>query len=111
MPTEEQYWQAIQRHVCSRCDDGDGTGGCTLNGGSRCSLRTYFPEILQVVNSMYSHSLAPYEELLRNRVCGLCFHQSSSGECTLRTEGTCALDHFLPLVVQVIEETQVHHGI
>jgi hypothetical protein len=58
---------------------------------------------------MYSHSLAPYEELLRNRVCGLCVHESASDDCKLRTAGRCALDRYLPLVVQVIEDTQLRH--
>ncbi len=109
MQTDDEYWKTLQSEVCSRCEDRVNGGGCRMTDDAPCPLRTYLPEIVEVVNSIYSHSLAPYEELLRNRVCGLCVHQSSSDECALRTLGRCDLDRFLPLVVQVIEDTQFRH--
>ena len=107
MPTEDEYWHAIQSEICVRCDDREPGGQCTMTGNIPCPLRAYLPEILDVVNSIYSHSLAPYEELLRNRVCGLCANLSATGQCVLPSNKRCALDHFLPLVVQVIEDTQL----
>ena len=74
-------------------------------------MKKYFPQILEVVGSSYSHSMEPYEKLLRNKVCGICIHQSPSGSCSLRNEVECALDRYFPLIVQVIEEAQLRERI
>jgi hypothetical protein len=106
MPTEQEYWEAMRTHVCVRCDDGDGRGNCRLVNTQPCPLKSYFPEILGVVNSVYSHSIEPYEELLHKRVCAICVHPSAHGSCSLRDAARCPLDRSFPVVVQVIEGTQ-----
>jgi len=44
-------------------------------------------------------------EAIRQRVCVAC-EQDAQGVCRLRNDGACALDAYLPLVVEVIEEAQ-----
>jgi hypothetical protein len=107
MVTEEEYWEALQAKICVKCADGDGQGGCQIGEGKDCALKMYLPRILEVVNSVYSASIEPYEEQLRTRVCGHCVHQSADGSCHLRHDIDCALDRYYPLIVQVIEETQL----
>ena len=113
MPTELEYWEALQAKICSKCADGDGRGGCMIAQGRECALRVYFPQILDAINAVYSPSIEPYEEQLRRRVCGVCSHQTADGTCRLRNDVECALDRYFPLVVQVIEDTQLrkrlHH--
>ncbi len=103
---QEDYWQAIQATVCAKCLDGDGRGNCRIAGDSFCALQTHFPKILEVVNSVYSHSIVPYEEQLRNVVCAACKNQSKLGNCSTREQVECALDRYFPMIVEVIEETQ-----
>ncbi|HMK38315.1 MAG TPA: hypothetical protein VK569_03175 [Bacteroidota bacterium] len=107
MPTDEEYWDALQRKICAKCVDGDGHGGCLIAHGRDCAIKTHFPQIIESVNSVFSPSVEPYVEQLRKRVCAVCTSQSSGGECRLRDETECALDRYFPLIVQVIEETQL----
>lgn len=106
MPTYDEYWEAVQEKVCVKCLDGDGRGGCRIGKDEVCALKSYFPAVIDVVNSVYSHSIIPYEEELRRRVCTVCRHQSVNGVCHLREQVECALDRYFPLLVEVIEETQ-----
>ena len=108
MPTDQEYWEALQTRVCAKCLDGDGNGGCLVAKDQECALKKYFPKILEAVSSMYSPSITPYVEQLRGIVCTACAHQRPSGVCALRNEVECALDRYFPLIVQVIEEVQWH---
>jgi hypothetical protein len=107
MPTDEEYWQMLQARVCSKCLDGDGQGNCRLAHDGFCALKTYFPKIVEVINCVYSDSMIPYEEQLRLRVCHDCKHENPQGQCKLREQVECALDRYFPLIVEVIEETQM----
>jgi hypothetical protein len=102
----ESYWQLMQDKVCSHCIDGGNSGGCRIDQGRECALRKYLPQILDVVNSVYSPAIEPYEVQLRNKICGICIHQSVAGKCAVRNEVECALDRYFPLIVEVIEESQ-----
>ena len=107
MPTSEEYWEALQRKICARCIDGDGTGACLIAPGSDCAMKTHFPRIIETVNAVFSPSVEPYVDQLRRNVCAVCTGGSSEGACLLRNETECALDRYFPLIVQVIEETQL----
>ncbi|HXG01338.1 MAG TPA: hypothetical protein VNL69_11130 [Bacteroidota bacterium] len=106
MATYEQLWQALQQRVCVKCLDGNGQGGCRVSHDGFCALKVYFPAIIDVVNSVQSTSILPYEEQLRRRVCSTCKMQSPDGTCVLREHVDCALDRYFPLIVEVIEEEQ-----
>jgi hypothetical protein len=107
MPTDEEYWQALQSKICAKCVDGDGKGGCLIAPGRDCAIKTHFGQIIESVNSVFSPSVEPYVEQLRKHVCSVCTGQSAGGDCSLRDETECALDRYFPLIVQVIEETQL----
>ena len=109
MSKEEEYWEAIQQKICSKCVDGDGKGNCLIGRERECALEVFFPHILEVVRSVSSPSIAPYEDRLRSKICALCIHQKPSGICTVRDEVECALDRYFPLIVEVIEELQQKH--
>ena len=104
MPTEQEYWEALQARICVKCVDGDTKGNCLIGRERECALKIFLPQILEVVNSVYSPFMMPYENLLRNKICAVCMHQNPSGGCTVRNEVECALDRYFPLVVEVIEE-------
>ena len=107
MPSSEEYWAALQQKICAKCMDGDGTGACRIAPGSDCAMKTHFPRIIETVNSVFSPSVEPYVEQLRKKVCAVCTARSPEGACRLRDETECALDRYFPLIVQVIEETQL----
>ena len=107
MPTDEEYWDALHSKICAKCLDADREGNCRISQDGFCALKTYFPKILEVVNSVYSHSIIPYEDELRNKVCAECKNQTSDGRCLLREDIECTLNRYFPLIVEVIEETQM----
>lgn len=106
MGTQDEIWEALQGRVCVRCLDGNGHGECRIAQDGFCALKAYFPSVLDVVSSVQSSSILPYEEMLRLRVCSRCKNQSSTGECFLRRYADCALDRYFPLIVEVIEGTR-----
>ncbi len=107
MPTNEEYLSALEQRICAKCVDGDGSGQCLIAPGRECALRSRFPQIIETVNAVFSQSVEPYVDELRKRVCALCTEQTPEGTCALRDETECALDRYFPLIVQVIEETQL----
>jgi len=107
MTTEQEYWDALQAKVCARCLEGNGKGGCLIAPGRECALKVHFPRIIEAVNSVFSPSVEPYVEQLRKKVCAVCTSQTDAGSCSLRDDAECALDRYYPLIVQVIEETQL----
>ncbi len=109
MPTDREYWDAVRRAVCIRCPDGDGRGSCHRAAQSACQLNAYFPEVLHVVHSVYSHSIAPYEDLLHRHVCSSCPARGPAGVCPDDVAGECPLNRYFPAVVEAIEETQTRH--
>ena len=106
MPKQDEYCQALHSTICVKCLDGDGRGECRIADDRVCALKTFLPQVVETVNAVYSHSIAPYEEQLRKKVCRECRNQSAVGQCILRDEMECALDRYFPLIVEVIEETQ-----
>ena len=107
MPTDEEYWVALREKICAKCIDGDGSGACLIAPGRECALKTHFSSIVESINSAFSSSVEPYVEQLRKKVCSVCTGQSPGGSCALRDETECALDRYFPLIVQVVEETQL----
>ncbi len=107
MTTQEQVWEGLRGRVCVKCVDGDGRGQCRIARGTACTIKEHFDKVLVAVNSVFSPSIEPYEEQLRRSVCSTCSHQDSAGVCSLRDAVECALDRYFPLIVEVIEDTQL----
>jgi len=108
-PTKEErhqaIWAALRERVCSVCLDRRDDGSCGLSGGHTCALEAHLPRILEVVQTVHSPRMDEYVEAIRQRVCGVC-EQDAQGGCRARNDGACALDAYLPLVVEAIEEAQ-----
>jgi hypothetical protein len=104
----ENYWQAIQQKVCTKCIDRDSLGNCLLSEGDACALRTHLPQIVEAILSVQSAALDPYVAALRRHVCSECRSQSFDKSCSLRRSLDCGLDRYFPLVIEAIEE--VNHA-
>lgn len=103
----EQYWDSIRQKVCRKCIDGDGKGGCRMPIDESCGLEEFFPEIVRTVSSVRSDSYQDYVEALRANICAKCEHQFSNGICKKRDTLECALDRYLPVVIEVIESVKM----
>jgi len=103
----EQDWGSIRQKVCRKCLDGDGKGGCRLPIDDSCALDKFFPEIVQAVSNVQSDSYQDYVNTLRANICAQCEHQFPDGECKKRDTLECALDRYLPVVIEIIESVKV----
>ena len=86
---------------------------CARNGPSRgmrsgapssCALFRLFPQVAQAIQSVNSDDIQPYIEAIRRNVCSVCTDQEPDGSCETRQQVHCALDAYLLLVVDAIEE-------
>jgi hypothetical protein len=99
------YIEAIRRHVCSVCLDSRDDGSCGLTGRV-CAIDVHLPRLVEAIVATNSRSMDVYYDAIRAQVCSRCAHQDHEGHCALRGAGDCALETYLPLVVDAIEEVE-----
>ena len=103
----DQYWDSIRQKVCRNCIDGDSKGGCRLPIDESCGLDKFFPDIVRTVSSVRSDSFQDYVDALRANICTNCEHQFADGVCKKRDTLDCALDRYLPVIIDVIESVKM----
>jgi hypothetical protein len=79
-------------------------GECGLEEPSSCALFRLFPQVAQAIQSVSSDDIHQYIEAIRSNVCSVCHEQERDGSCETRQMVQCALDAYLLLVVDAIEE-------
>jgi hypothetical protein len=103
------YHDAIMRRVCSVCLDQRADGTCGL-ANRTCAIEEHLPLILNAVLSVRSDRMDDYVDAIKTHVCAQCGTEDACGRCRLRDRGECALDTYLYLVVEAIEEVQASQG-
>jgi len=94
----------VRDRICSVCSDRTEEGGCGLTQPSSCALFRLFPQVAKAIQSVESNDIKDYIRAIRSDVCTICIEQTPEGSCEMRHRVECALDAYLVLVVQVIEE-------
>src|SRR3954451_20717262 len=94
----------VRDRVCHVCTDRTPTGECGLEEPSSCSLFQLFPQVAKAIQSVTSDGIQTYIEASRGSVCSACVDQQTDGSCATRQQVRCALDAYLLLVVDAIEE-------
>jgi hypothetical protein len=79
-------------------------GQCGLEEPSSCALFRLFPQVAQAIQSVKSEDIQQYIDAIRRNVCSVCSDQARDGSCETRQQVQCALDAYLLLVVDAIEE-------
>jgi hypothetical protein len=97
---------ALRRHVCSVCLDRRDDGSCGLSGDRVCALESRLEQIVGAVNSVGSDRMGDHVRAIREQVCSGCTDQDQTGLCAYRERGECALDGFLPQVIDAIGEVR-----
>ncbi len=100
----QPYREAIRRRVCAVCLDSADDGSCRLSGQRTCAIDEHLPRVLEAVRDVQERRGDSYASAVEARVCRHCAARDSRGGCALRQGGRCALDVYLPLVVEAIEE-------
>jgi hypothetical protein len=94
----------VRNRICSVCTERTTEGQCDLENPSSCALFRLFPQVAQAIQSVDSHDIHQYIEAIRRNVCSVCQEQARDGSCEVRQQVRCALDAYLLLVVDAIEE-------
>jgi hypothetical protein len=104
-----QFTEAIRRKVCAVCLDSRDDFSCGLTG-RRCALDTHLPQLAEVLSGIKSPRLDEYIAAVRGQICSGCVERAADGRCELRASAACALDAYLPLVVDAIEKVNARRA-
>ena len=99
-----QLESIIRNKICNVCSERTVDGNCGLEQPSSCALFRLFPEVARAIQSVQSEDIQVYIDAIRRNVCSICTDQAKDGSCETRREVRCALDAYLLLVVDAIEE-------
>jgi len=99
----EKLRAALRTHVCSICLDIRDNGSCGA-AGRACALESHFDRVIDTVVAIDSPRMDDYVDAIRERVCSKCPEQDPEGLCARRENEGCALNSYLSLVVDAIEE-------
>ena len=94
----------VRDRICRVCSNRTPEGTCGLEPPSACALFRLFPQVAQAIQSVDSEEIGDYIESIRSNVCSVCQEQMDDGACEVRHQVQCALDAYLLLIVEVIEE-------
>ena len=94
----------LRNRICGVCTDRKVDGECGLEQPSSCALFHLLPQVAQAIHSVHSDDIQKYIDAIRGNVCTVCSEQMADGSCETRQQVRCALDAYLLLVVDVIEE-------
>jgi hypothetical protein len=94
----------IRNKICGVCTDRTVDGQCGLDDSNNCALFRLFPQVAQAIQSVKSDDIQQYLDAIRRGVCSVCIDQANDGSCETRHQVRCALDAYLLLVVDAIEE-------
>ena len=99
-----QLESIVRNRICNVCTDRKVGGECGLEDPSSCALFRLFPQVAEAIHSVNSDDIDLYLQAIRRNVCSICTEQAADGSCETRREVRCALDAYLLLVVDAIEE-------
>jgi hypothetical protein len=94
----------VRSKLCGVCSDRTTEGQCGLENPANCALFRLFPEVARAIQSTHSDDINDYVAAIRKQVCSICGDQTKDGYCDKRHHVDCALDAYLLLVVDTIEE-------
>jgi hypothetical protein len=94
----------VRNRICGVCSDRKMDGTCGLEEPGQCALFRLFPQVAQAIQATQSDNLEDYVSAIRRHVCSVCTSLESDASCAVRQEVQCALDAYLMLVVEAIEE-------
>jgi hypothetical protein len=96
--------EILRARICRVCSDRREDGSCGLEQPADCAIFHYLPELARAIQATESDDITDYVRAIRSRVCSMCFQQAADGSCELRDQVRCALDAYLILIVDAIEE-------
>lgn len=100
----EELEKIVRDQICRVCSDRKVDGSCGLEEPGTCALFQLFPQVARAIQTTHSDDIRDYVEAIRQQVCSVCHEQAADGSCETRERVACALDAYLLLIVDAIEE-------
>jgi hypothetical protein len=94
----------VRNRICPVCTERTVEGDCGLEQPSACALFRLFPEVARAIQTVQSDDIQLYIDAIRLNVCSHCADQAADGSCETRRQVQCALDAYLLLIVDAIED-------
>ena len=101
----EELEKIVRDRICRVCSDRRQDGSCGLEEPETCALFRLFPQVARAIQTTHSDDIRDYVRAIREQVCTICQQQALDGTCKTREQVACALDAYLLLVIDAIEET------
>lgn len=89
--------------ICPVCTESKPDGSCGLKEPDRCPMWVQLPQLIELTRAVQSTRMERYIRKVREDVCPNC-RALPDGHCEARDEGHCALDAYLLVIVQTIED-------
>lgn len=95
----------LKEVICPVCIERRPDGRCGLTLLERCPIDTHLHRLVAITESVKSDRMEDYVQKVRQDVCSICRNRlfRRTG-CNVRREGHCALDAYLLIIVQTIDE-------
>lgn len=100
----EELENIVRARICGICSDRKTDGTCGMEEPESCGLFRLFPQVAGAIQATQSDDIQDYIRAIREKVCSVCLEQANDGTCEVRRQVRCALDAYLLLVVDAIEE-------
>ena len=94
----------VRDRICRVCTSRTSEGECGLENPGHCALFRLFPQVALAIQSVDSDQISAYIDAIRGSVCSICEDRATDDSCETRQQVQCALDAYLVLVVDAIEE-------
>jgi hypothetical protein len=106
--SRDRIAQQLRERVCSVCYAELREGSCGLPHGVSCPLFQRLDDVIAAVADTRSDRFDAYVDRVREVVCSTC-RMKDDGFCDRREVLDCALDMYLPLVVEIIQNSMARH--
>ncbi len=101
----EELNQRLNQVICPVCTERKADGSCGLSESEQCPIRIHLPRLVEITSSVHSDRMHDYVQKVREDVCSTCRSALfPRGGCDFREEGHCALDAYLLVIVQTIDD-------
>ena len=97
--------ELVRNRICGVCSDRKMDGTCGLEEPGQCALFRLFPQVAEAIQTYRKRQSSRITSTPSGGTCVRCApRRRSDGSCGLRQQVQCALDAYLLLVVEAIEE-------
>lgn len=102
-PVRERIQERFRNEICSVCIHDLPNGTCEQRWSGACPLLNRTDDLIAAVRQVEADHIDPYIMRVRETVCATC-GANHDGICCLRSDLDCALELYLPLVVEIVKK-------